>query len=111
MNLAGMHLSAANRPQSGMDGRGVPTGDASDDRGVFRSTTMTVNDRSRAGMRTTERLGTAMAALVMLATDAPAQNAQLRVVQPIANVAIAPVPFAVGEELVYRATFGGIPAG
>ena len=24
---------------------------------------------------------------------------------------LAPVPFAVGEELVYRATFGGIPAG
>ena len=27
------------------------------------------------------------------------------------DVTFAPVPFAVGEELVYRATFGGIPAG
>ena len=28
-----------------------------------------------------------------------------------ASVRFAPVPFGVGEELVYRATFGGIPAG
>jgi hypothetical protein len=30
---------------------------------------------------------------------------------PLAAVAFAPVPFAVGEELTYKATFGGIPAG
>ena len=30
---------------------------------------------------------------------------------PTGSVRFAPVPFAVGEELVYRATFGGIPAG
>ena len=44
-----------------------------------------------------------------------AQQAQIRAAQPVSqpapNIAIAPVPFAVGEELVYRATFGGIPAG
>ena len=28
-----------------------------------------------------------------------------------ASIAFAPVPFAVGEELTYKATFGGIPAG
>jgi hypothetical protein len=41
-----------------------------------------------------------------------AQPAQLRVVQPTgAVVNAAPVPYMVGEELTYRATFGGIPAG
>jgi len=43
------------------------------------------------------------------------QAAQLRAVQPAASepstVTIASVPFAVGEELTYRAKFGGIPAG
>jgi len=52
-----------------------------------------------------------VAALPALASDASGQQAQLRAVQPVSNVAVAPVPFAVGEELVYRATFGGIPAG
>jgi hypothetical protein len=52
-----------------------------------------------------------VAALPGLASDASGQQAQLRAVQPVSNVAVAPVPFAVGEELVYRATFGGIPAG
>ena len=44
-----------------------------------------------------------------------AQPAQLAVVQPGGSDpttrSIASVPFAVGEELTYRATFGGIPAG
>ena len=52
-----------------------------------------------------------VAALPALASDASGQQAQLGAVQPVSNVAVAPVPFAVGEELVYRATFGGIPAG
>ncbi len=30
---------------------------------------------------------------------------------PAAAVTLAPVPFAVGEELTYKATFGGMPAG
>lgn len=74
---------------------------------------MRVNDRSRAGMQTMNRWLTLglVAALPGLASDASGQQAQLRAVQPVSNVAVAPVPFAVGEELVYRATFGGIPAG
>lgn len=41
-----------------------------------------------------------------------AQPAQLRVVQPVsATVHAAPVPYSVGEELTYKATFGGIHAG
>jgi hypothetical protein len=74
---------------------------------------MRVNDRSRAGMRTMNRWLTfgLAAALPGLAGDASGQQAQLRAVQPVSSVAVAPVPFAVGEELVYRATFGGIPAG
>ena len=74
---------------------------------------MRVNDRSRAGMRTMKRWLTLglVAALPGLASDASGQQAQLRAVQPVSNVAVAPVPFALGEELVYRATFGGIPAG
>jgi hypothetical protein len=47
----------------------------------------------------------AAGAALLLAAPAPAQPAV-----PAAYVA-APVPFAVGEELVYRATFGGVPAG
>jgi len=46
------------------------------------------------------------------------QPAQLRIVQPgsasapdAPAIAAASVPYAVGEELTYRATFGGIPAG
>jgi hypothetical protein len=52
------------------------------------------------------------AALALSAQTLVAQPAQLRAVQPTTStVNVAPVPFAVGEELVYRATFGGIPAG
>ena len=53
------------------------------------------------------------ATVALLATggDAAAQRADIGMVQTASDVAIAPVPFAVGEELVYRATFGGIPAG
>lgn len=46
------------------------------------------------------------------ASVAAAQPAQLRVVQPVtATVNAAAVPYAVGEELTYRATFGGLHAG
>ena len=55
-------------------------------------------------------------ALVAVATaDAqPAAFASARVASPpppAAPAAFAPVPFAVGEELTYKASFGGLPAG
>ncbi len=40
-----------------------------------------------------------------------AGNAQEGAAAVPAPVTLAPVPFAVGEELTYRATFGGVPAG
>jgi hypothetical protein len=41
-----------------------------------------------------------------------AQSPLLAATAPVAPVAMrAPVPFSVGEELTYKATFGGIPAG
>jgi len=50
--------------------------------------------------------------MVAASVQAIAQPAQLRVVQPsAATVNVAPVPYAVGEELTYKAHFGGIPAG
>jgi hypothetical protein len=81
-----------------------------------------VNDRSSSralGARgMTARLATAMgmagtAIMLTASSVAAVQPAQLRVVQPAAaaTVTAAAVPFAVGEELTYRATFGGIPAG
>jgi hypothetical protein len=59
----------------------------------------------------------AAAAAILLAGSASAQT-----VQPVSLAAatprvaerpytLAPVPFAIGEELVYKASFGGIPAG
>ena len=74
----------------------------------------TLNDRSRDHSRAAGRFRAAIvaAAATVLAASAGAQPAQLRAVQPAAStITVAPVPFAVGEELVYRATFGGIPAG
>lgn len=48
----------------------------------------------------------------LVASSAVAQPAQLNVVQAgAASVSAATVPFAVGEQLTYKATFGGIPAG
>src|SRR3982074_2543901 len=45
-------------------------------------------------------------------TDAPRAAATDATTQPGGGpVRFAPVPFAVGEELPYRATFGGLPAG
>ena len=63
-------------------------------------------DRVARGARVTA-LGITLAPVAAFA-----QPAQLRVVQPMsATVNAASVPFMVGEELTYRATFGGIPAG
>ena len=54
-------------------------------------------------------------AIAIPAAARAAQPTQLRVMQPAGSepstFAVASVPFAVGEELTYRATFGGIPAG
>jgi hypothetical protein len=46
-----------------------------------------------------------------LVTPAIAPAPTLAPVSHVANVVAAPVPFAVGEELVFKATFGKIPAG
>jgi len=63
-------------------------------------------ERTRVSIRRIA-LGAAVAPTLALA-----QPAQLRVVEPApATVNAAPVPYMVGEELTYRATFGGIPAG
>ena len=54
----------------------------------------------------------ALGAVLTAASVATAQPAQLRVVQAAGStVSVASVPYAVGEELTYRATFSGIPAG
>jgi hypothetical protein len=50
--------------------------------------------------------------VAFIASSTAAQAAQVKVVQAGAvSVNVASVPFAVGEELTYKATFGGIPAG
>jgi hypothetical protein len=50
--------------------------------------------------------------VALVTSSVAAQPAQLKVVQTSAtSVNAATVPFAVGEELTYKATFGGIPAG
>ncbi len=51
------------------------------------------------------------AAQVPVTGSASAVASSSLVVVPTATPLIAPVPFAVGEELVFRATFGIIPAG
>src|SRR3954465_14177792 len=54
----------------------------------------------------------ALGMMLVSATVAIAQPAQLRVVQAAGtSVSVASVPYAVGEELTYRATFSGIHAG
>jgi hypothetical protein len=67
---------------------------------------------------TAVRAGAALGMLVVSAAGAAAQptqtaqTAQLGVMQPsAAAVDAAPVPYTVGEELTYKATFGGIHAG
>ena len=52
------------------------------------------------------------AAALLFPAAAVAQPAALATSSPaITATAVAPVPFSVGEELTYKATFGGIPAG
>ena len=66
-----------------------------------------VIDMARRGVTRAATLGA-----VIVPAMLSAQPAQLRVVQPTsATVNAAAVPYMVGEELTYRATFGGIPAG
>ncbi|MDQ6633980.1 MAG: DUF3108 domain-containing protein [Gemmatimonadota bacterium] len=55
----------------------------------------------RAGAQSVQHLSEAPRIASTVATTPPTTG----------SVRFAPVPFAVGEELVYRATFGGIPAG
>ena len=58
------------------------------------------------------RAGIALGMLMGSATNAVTQPAQIRVVQPTAaSVNAAVVPYAVGEELTYKASLGGISAG
>ena len=75
---------------------------------------MHLSQTNRIAVATTALALGALAMAIPAAARA-AQPAQFRVVQPGASersiVSIASVPFAVGEELTYRATFGGIPAG
>jgi hypothetical protein len=67
--------------------------------------------RWRRAARIVGGAGAALGILAAAPNAAVAQPAQLRVVQTPAAVNAAMVPFAVGEELTYKATFGGIPAG
>lgn len=55
-------------------------------------------------------LGTAAIVWAAPAAAQAVPSAPTRLASSVVPV-LAPVPFAVGEELVYRATFGGIPAG
>src|SRR5688572_25922190 len=72
-----------------------------------------VNDRTsnRMGMVGLHTAIATVAAIAGFGSAAFPQQPELSTIQPASGVAVAPVPFAVGEELVYRATFGGIPAG
>ena len=58
------------------------------------------------------RAGIALGMLMGSATNAVTQPAQIRLMQPTAaSVNAAAVPYAVGEELTYKASLGGISAG
>jgi hypothetical protein len=58
------------------------------------------------------RAGAALGMLMLSAAPAVAQPAQMRVMQPTAAAVNAvAVPYAVGEELTYKASLGGISAG
>ena len=77
----------------------------------MRSLSDKAKQENQFGARTVATAAIALGALVG-AGKLSAQAAQLRVVQPVsATVNAAPVPYAVGEELTYRATFGGLHAG
>ena len=73
----------------------------------MKRTVMHLSQPNRSGA-----LALALGAVLTAASVATAQPAQLRVVQAAGStVSVASVPYAVGEELTYRATFSGIPAG
>src|SRR3954468_17019473 len=117
MNLTGMHVSQTNRPAIRYAVGVVRSRDAV--RGLSRArrsgTMPSVNDGTtrRTGRVTTiaGSIGAALGVLMVSAAGAAAQPAQLRLVQPVATtvnstkVNAAAVPYAVGEELTYRATF------
>ena len=68
----------------------------------------------RMGRVTTtgSRIGAALGMLMASAAGISAQSAAAQVVETAGTtITVAPVPYAVGEELTYRATFGGIHAG
>src|SRR5688500_12054013 len=60
---------------------------------------------------TTLRKSAGIGATVLIAADLPQPPTSTTHPQPVAAVTAAPVPFRVGEELVYRATFGKLRAG
>lgn len=97
------------------------------------STTPAAGSRP-AGLRTgTIRIGLALAVIAALTAFAVRARAQglpmssglallpaglphgpsraTELTSAVRNIVLAPVPFAVGEELTYKASFGGIPAG
>ena len=69
--------------------------------------------RPKSGKTSRVASAVVFAALIAAAGSAsPVQAQPATMAQPVAtNVAFAPVPFGVGEELTYRATLGGIRAG
>src|SRR6478752_2430868 len=115
MNLAVMQLSRTNRTTIRSTSTGVRTREGmraiSEGRrsGIMRS----VNERSMGRVATTAvRVGAALGMLMVSSVAGAVQPAQLRVVQPTAaTVNAATVPYAVGEELTYKATLGGLHAG
>src|SRR5262245_25514617 len=115
MNLTVMHDSQTKRTAIRSDMADVRTRDSLRPIwGAGRSGTMhTMNERRMgrvAGMAV--RAGIALGMLMVSATSAVAQPAQIRAVQPTAaSVNAAAVPYAVGEELTYKASLGGISAG
>ncbi len=56
-------------------------------------------------------VGSALALLPPGMAHAPSGLAAPNAISSRASVVFAPVPFAVGEELTYKASFGGLPAG
>jgi hypothetical protein len=102
MNLTVMHLSDAKRLEIRKARTGVSTHDA------VSATLRRVRTTKMPNLNTT----IAALGMALTASGARAQPAQLKIVQPTAaTLNVAAVPFAVGEQLTYKATFGGIPAG
>ena len=60
---------------------------------------------------TTRRKSAWIGATVLIASTLPHPASSQTPTETVAAVTAAPVPFRVGEELVYKATFGKLPAG